>query len=69
VQLVEFDAELADRVRHGREGQRGDVRVEEAVEGAADAVVVERRQLRRGDPERFGGVAGGPLADPIEGLA
>ena len=69
VQLVPVDPELADRVRHGGEGERGDVRVEEAVEGAADAVVVERRQLRRGDPEGFVGVAGGPLADPVEGLA
>ena len=69
VQLVEFDAELTDRVRHGRQRQRGDVGVEEAVEGAADAVVVERGQLPRGQPERFGGVAGGPFADAVEGLA
>ena len=69
VQLVEFDAELADRVRHGRQRQRGDVGVEEAVETAADAVVVERGQLPRGQPEQFGGVAGGPLADAVEGLA
>jgi hypothetical protein len=68
VQLVQFDAELADGVRHGRQRQRGDVGVEEAVEAAADAVVVERRQLRRGEPEGFGGVAGGPLADAVEGL-
>ena len=69
MQLVQRDAELADRVRHDRERQRGDVGVEEPVEAAADAVVVERRQLLRGQPEQSGGMPGGPLADAVEGLA
>src|SRR5512132_844843 len=54
---------------HDRERQRGDVSVEEAVEAAADAVVVEGRQLLRGQPEESGGMAGGPLADAVERLA
>jgi hypothetical protein len=69
VQFVQRDAELADRVRHDRQRQRGDVGVEESVEAAADAVVVERRQLRRGQPETSGGVPGGPLSHAVEGLA
>ena len=63
------DGELADGVGHDGQGQRGDVGVEEAVEAAADAVVVERGQLRRGQPEQLGDVPGGPLADAVEGLA
>src|SRR3712207_7386656 len=69
VQFVERDAELADRVRHNGEGERGDVGVEEAVESAADAVVVEREQLLRVQSEECGDVPGSPLADAIEGLA
>jgi hypothetical protein len=45
VQLVQIDGELADCVGHDGEGERGDVGVEEAVEAAADAIVVERREL------------------------
>jgi hypothetical protein len=69
VQLVERDAELLHRVRHDRQRQRGDIGVEEAIQAAADAVVVEGRQLLRGQPEQTGDVPGGPLADAIEGLA
>ena len=69
MQLVERNAERADRVRHDREGQRRDVGVEEAVEAAADAVVVRRRQLPRVQPEECRDMAGGPLADTVEGLA
>ncbi len=67
--LVEVNAERPHRVRHDREPQRGDVGVEAAVEAAADAVVVEGRQLLRGQPEESEGMAGGPLADALEGLA
>ena len=69
VQLVEIDGELADRVGHDGEGERGDVGVEEAVEAAADAVVVERGELRRGQSQQSGAVPRGPLADAVEGLA
>ena len=69
VQLVEFDAELADGVGDDGEGEGGDVGVEEAVEAAADAVVVERGELFGGQAEESGDVARGPLADAVEGLA
>ena len=49
VQFVEVDVELADGVGGDGQGQRGDVGVEEAVEAAADAVVVERGELLVGD--------------------
>jgi hypothetical protein len=39
------------------------------VEAAADAVVVERGQLRGGEPEEFGDVSRRPLAEAVEGLA
>jgi hypothetical protein len=44
-------------VGHDGEGERGDVGVEQAVEAAADTVVVERRQLPRGQSEEFGDMA------------
>src|SRR5262249_48156909 len=69
VQLVQVDAELADGVGHDGEGERGEVGVEEAVEGATDAVVVQRGELRRGGPEPSRGVPPGPPADAVEGLA
>jgi hypothetical protein len=56
-------------VGHDGEGERGDVGVEEAVETTADAVVVERGHLLRGQPEECRVMAGGPLTDAIEGLA
>jgi hypothetical protein len=54
---------------HDVKGERRDVGVEEAIETAADAVVVQRGQLSRRQPELFGGVPCGPLADAVEGLA
>jgi hypothetical protein len=69
VQFVQVDAELAHGVRHDGEGERGDVGVEEAVEGASDAVVVQRGHLGRRQAEPFGVVPRGPLTDPVEGLA
>ena len=69
MQLVELDGELADGVGDDGEGQRGDVGVEEAVEAAADAIVVERGELVGGQAEQLGGVPRGPLADAVEGLA
>jgi hypothetical protein len=47
----------------------GDIGVEEAVEAAADAVVVERGELGGGQAEEFGDVPRRPLAEAIEGLA
>ena len=51
------DAELADGVGDDGEGERGDVGVEEAVEAAADAIVVERGELRRRTGRAVGGRA------------
>jgi hypothetical protein len=45
------------------ECQGGDVGVEEAVEAAADPVVVERLQLRGIKPEALRDVASGPLGE------
>jgi hypothetical protein len=56
-------------VRHDGQCQRRDVGIEEAVEAAADAVVVERGHLLRGQPEPSRVVACGPLADAVEGFA
>ncbi len=69
VQLVEVDAERAHRGGHDRERRRGEVGVDEPVEAAADAVVVEGRQSLRGQPAEPGGMAGGPPADARAGLA
>ena len=67
VKLVECDVELADGVRGDVECERRDVGVEEPVEGAADAVVIERGELVFGEPEPRGFVPRGPLADAVEG--
>ncbi len=69
VQLVEIDSELADGMDDDGQGERGDVGVEEAVEAAADTIVIERGELVGGQAEEFGDVAGGPLAEAVEGLA
>lgn len=69
VEFVELDSELADRVRHDGQCERGDIGVEEPVEASADAIVVERRELRLGQSQQFRSMPRGPLADTIEGLA
>ena len=69
MQLVEIDGELADGVDDDGQGEGGDVGVEEAVEAAADAVVVERGELGGGQAEEFGDMPRGPLAEAVEGLA
>jgi hypothetical protein len=69
VQLVEIDVELADGMDDDGEGERGDIGVEEAVEAAADAIVVERGELVGAQAEEFGDMASGPLAQAVEGLA
>jgi hypothetical protein len=69
VQLVEIDAELTDGMDDDGQGEGGDVGVEEAVEAAADAVVVERGELGGAEAEELGDMACGPLAQAVEGLA
>src|SRR5262245_61197364 len=51
-----------------RQGQAGDVGVEEAVKAAADAIIVERGELIGTEPEEFGDMPRGPLADAVERL-
>jgi hypothetical protein len=51
------------------QGQRGDVDVEEAVEGAADSVVIESGELVVRQAKPLGGVPCGPYADAIERFA
>jgi hypothetical protein len=45
VQLVEADVEFAHGVSRDVQGQRWDIGVEEPIETAADAIIVERRPL------------------------
>jgi hypothetical protein len=69
VESVEFDVEFAAGVGGDVEGERGDVGIEKPVEGATDAVVVERVESSFGRGERRRLVPGGPAADAVEGLA
>ena len=69
VQLVEIDGELPDRVDDDGQGQGRDVGIEESVEAAADAIVVERGRLFGAQAQQIGDVPRGPLADAVEGLA
>ena len=66
VQLVQLDGELAHGVGGDVEDQGGDVGVEELVEGASDAVVVECGELALGKPEQGWIIPRGPLADAVE---
>jgi hypothetical protein len=69
VQLVERDVELAGGVGGKVQRPGGDVGLEEAVEGAADPVVVEGGELIVGQSEEWGVVPCGPFADAVERLA
>jgi hypothetical protein len=69
VQLVELDLELADGMDDDGQGEGRDVGVEEAVEAAAGAIVVERSESGGGQAEELGDMACGPLTQPVEGLA
>ena len=69
VQLVEFDGELAHGVGDDREGERGDVAVEEPIEATAHAIVVEVDQLVGGEAQPPWDEPRGPFADAVERLA
>ena len=69
VQLVELDGEFTDGMDDDGQGQGGDVGVEEAIEAAADAIVIERGQLVRSQAQELRDVPRRPLADAVEGLA
>ena len=69
VQLVQVDLELCDHMGHQRQDHRGDVALKQAIETAADAVVVEGWQLSVGEPECLGSEPRGPFADAVERLA
>jgi len=65
VRLAPFDAEFADGV-HDKGGEhRGAVAAEEAVEGAAEAVVAEQGGLAGLKAEVLGDPTGGPLGEGV----
>jgi hypothetical protein len=66
VQLVEADVEFAHGAGDDAEGQCRDIGVEEAVEAAADPIVVERGELIVPQSQEFGLVPRRPLADAVE---
>ena len=69
MQLIERDVERTDGVGGDVENQGCDIGVEETVEGATDAIVIERGELLVGQVEPARVVPCGPLADAVEGLA
>src|SRR5271157_3715658 len=69
VQLVEAHVEFAHGVGRDLQGQRRDVGVEEAVEGPADAIVVERGELSVRQSQQLRLMASRPLTDTVERLA
>jgi hypothetical protein len=69
VQLVESHTELGDGVSRDRQGQGPVVILEQSVEAASHAIVVERGDLRSGESERVGDMPRRPLADAVERFA
>lgn len=67
--MVEFDAKLSDGVSRDGQGEGTVVVLEEPVEAASDAVVIERVDLWLGESEQAWYVLRRPLADAVEGLA
>jgi hypothetical protein len=68
VEFVEGDAKFTDGAGGDVEHQRGNVGVEEAIEGTAGAVVVEGGELVVREAEPVGVVSRGPFTDAIERL-
>jgi hypothetical protein len=68
VQFVTGHVKFADGVGGYVERRRGEVGVEEAIERATDAIIIERGELfvREAEPARV--VPCGPFADTVEGL-
>src|SRR5665647_2110463 len=69
VQLGCVHGELTDRAEHDRGQQAGPVGVEQRLQGPPDPVVVEPVDLGLGQPQQARVVAGGPLAQAIQGLS
>ena len=69
MEFVQVDLELTNHMGRQRQDQRSDVASEQAIKTTADAVVVERWQLRVGKPERLGSVPRRPFADAVKRLA
>ena len=69
VQLGCVYCELTDRAEHDRGQQAGPVGVEQRFQGPPDPVVVEPVDLGCGQPQQAWVVAGGPLAQPVQGFA
>jgi hypothetical protein len=69
VQLVEPHAELGDGMSGDGQGKGSGVVLEQAVEAASEAIVIERAELPGGEAEPSGDVPCRPLADAVGRLA
>ncbi len=69
VEFVEGHAEDTHQVLGHAQGQGGDGGIEEVIEAAAGAIVIERGDLLGGQAQEFGNVAACPCAYAVEGLA
>ena len=69
MQLAGVHRELTDRAEHDRGQQAGPVGVEQRLQGPADPVVVEPVDLGFGQPQQARVLAGGPLAQGVQGFA
>ena len=69
VKTIEVDLEAVDRAQDDLGHERGALRVEQPVERAPDAVVVEARRLSLGQAEQRGLHAGGPFRVAVHRLA
>jgi hypothetical protein len=69
VQLIEHDVERTDRVGRDVEFYGRDIGVEEAVQRATDAIIIESGELLIGQVEPACVVPCGPLAYAVEWLA
>jgi hypothetical protein len=69
VQLRAVDLKLLDHAEHQLRQQRRAVSIEQLVQCAPDAVVVEQGALARGEAQQPGVIALGPLRQAVERLA
>ena len=66
VQLVQFHFKLADDVPGDGQCQRALIAGEQLVQTAAQAVVVERKDLLLGKPQQVGSMARCPIAHTVD---
>ena len=63
VQLIESQAELGDHMSHDVQHQVGDRRVEQSIETASDAIVVDLLQFARLQTQQVGRIRFGPFSE------